>query len=170
MLRLVALLAFAFAVPAAAPAAPPDPLVGTWRYGDGTVQVVRHANGSFTGTVRSTVRFAACPHLRGEAMWRLWGGEGSYSGRQLSFGPRPGCGWRVPLAASIRVHRTVLELRVARREAIRPGACGALTDCFRLVRVGPPPAPTPAPVAEPPRRRQDRRALAARPPAAPSVH
>lgn len=137
-----AVLAFA---PAAAPSATGDPLVGLWRYGDGTVHVVRHANGSFTGTVGAPLRFAACPHPAGEAMWRLWGKDGSYSGRQLSFGVRPGCGLRVPLAASIRVGSRALELRVARRQGIRPGPCGSLTDCFRLTRVGAPPAASPAP-------------------------
>lgn len=141
-----AVLAFA---PAAAPSATGDPLVGLWRYGDGTVRVVRHANGSFTGTVGAPLRFAACPHPADEAMWRLWGKEGRYSGRQLSFGARPGCGLRVPLAASIRVGGRALELRVARRQGLQPGACGAFTDCYRLTRVGKAPAPAP-PASEPP--------------------
>ena len=154
MKRLLALLVLLAALPVAvaatgAPAPAAHPLVGTWRYGDGSVRVVRHANGSYTGTVRSTLRFAACGHPAGERMWTLWGGNGSYSGRQLSFGPRPGCSLRVPLAASIRVSGRALELRVARRQGIRPGACGGLTDCFRLTRVGP--APRPAAPPAPPR-------------------
>ena len=149
MKRLLALAAAVLAVaPAAAPSATGDPLVGLWRYGDGTVRVVRQANGSFTGTVGASLRFAACPHPAGEAMWRLWGKDGRYSGRQLSFGARPGCGLRVPLAASIRVS-SALELRVARRQGLQPGACGGLTDCFRLTRIGKSPAPAP-PAAEPP--------------------
>lgn len=152
MKRLLGLAALVLAsAPAvAAPTATADSLVGTWRYGDGTVRVVRHANGSFTGTVTASLRFAACPHPAGEAMWRLWGGEGRYSGRQLSFGPRPGCGLRVPLAASIRLRdgRT-LELRVVRRQGLQPGPCGGVTDCFRLTRVGPAPAPASPPPAAP---------------------
>jgi hypothetical protein len=97
---VLAALVLATAPAAAAPTPPGDPLVGLWRYGDGTVRVVRHANGSFTGTVTAQLRFAACPHPAGEAMWRLWGANGRYSGRQLSFGARPGCGLRVPLAAA----------------------------------------------------------------------
>jgi hypothetical protein len=145
--RLLALAALLLAaLPGAAGSAGTDPLVGTWRFGDGSIRVVRHANGSFTGTVLSPLRFAACPHPGGEAMWRLFGEDGHYSGRHLSFGPRAGCSLRVHLAASIRVSGRSLELRVARREGIRPGACGALTDCFRLTRVGaaPPRAPEPA--------------------------
>ena len=153
MKRLLALAAvlLATAPAAATPTASGDPLVGLWRYGDGTVRVVRHANGSFTGTVGAPLRFAACPHHAGEAMWRLWGANGRYSGRQLSFGARPGCGLRVPLAASVRVDGRALELRVARRQGVRPGACGALTDCFALRRVGPlprPAAPAPAPTPQ----------------------
>ena len=144
MKRLLALAATVLALaPAAAPSATGEPLVGLWRYGDGTVRVVRHANGSFTGTVGAPVRFAACPHPAGEAMWRLWGTDGRYSGRQLSFGPRAGCGLRVPLAASIRVGDRALELRVARRQGARPGPCGAFTDCFRLTRVGQSPEAAP---------------------------
>lgn len=152
MKRLLALAAvlLATAPAAATPTASGDPLVGLWRYGDGTVRVVRHANGSFTGTVGAPLRFAACPHHAGEAMWRLWGANGRYSGRQLSFGARPGCGLRVPVAASVRVDGRALELRVARRQGVQPGACGALTDCFELRRVGPLPRPaTPAPAPAP---------------------
>lgn len=150
MKRLLALTAAVLAfAPAAAPSATSDPLVGSWRYGDGTVRVVRHANGSFTGTVTSSLRFAACPHPAGEPMWRLWGKEGRYSGRQLSFGPWAGCGLRVPLAASVRVDGRVLELRVARRQGLRPGACGASTDCFRLSRIGAAPAPGAPAAADP---------------------
>lgn len=149
MKRLLALAALLLAtLPGAAGSAGTDPLIGTWRYGDGTVRVVRHANGSFTGTVVASLRFAACPHPGGEAMWRLFGSDGRYSGRQLSFGPRPGCGLRLHLAASVRLSGRSLELRVARREGIAPGACGALTDCFRLTRVGAlPPSAEPPPSA-----------------------
>ena len=149
-LALAAVL-LAIAPVASAPTAPGDPLVGLWRYGDGTVRVVRHANGSFTGTVGAPLRFAACSHPAGEAMWRLWGSDGRYSGRQLSFGAQPGCGLRVPLAASVRVDGRSLELRVARRQGIRPGPCGSLTDCFRLTRVGAEPTTAPPPAPAPPR-------------------
>lgn len=144
---VVAGLAFA---PAATPSVAGDPLVGLWRYNDGTVRVVRHANGSFTGTVGVPLRFAACPHRAGEAMWRFWGRDGRYSGRQLSFGARPGCGLRVPLSASVRVDGRVLELRVVRRQGLQPAACGILTDCFRLTRVGAAPAPAAPPAQDPP--------------------
>lgn len=150
MKRLLALavLLLVSAPAAAISTANPEPLVGTWRYGDGMVRVVQHANGSFTGVVRAPLRFVACPHRSGETMWRLWGANGRYSGRQLSFGARPGCGLRVPLAASVRVDGRALELRVARRQNVQPGACGALTDCFRLTRVGPVAQPA-APKREP---------------------
>lgn len=147
---MLAAALLASAPASATPSATGDPLVGQWRYGDGTVRVVRHGNGSFTGTVVAPLRFAACTHPAGEPMWRLWGGNGRYSGRQLSFGARPGCGLRLPLAASIRVDGRALELRVARRQGVSPGACGGLTDCFRLTRIGPAPAAPAAPPAEDP--------------------
>lgn len=62
---------------------------------------------------------------------------------------RRSTGLRVPLAASVRVDGRTLELRVARREGLRPGPCGGLTDCFRLIRVGPAPAPAPPPAPAP---------------------
>lgn len=140
MRRLLVVALAALAVAPVAHAA--DPLVGRWRLGDGEVRVT-FANGSYTGVVTESIRFAACTHRAGETMWRLWGGGGRYSGRHLSFGPRPGCGWRLWLRVSLALgDDDRLRIRVARREGLLPNACGLLTDCFSLQRRGArPPSP-----------------------------
>lgn len=138
------LLAAAVIVPSAHAA---DPIEGAWGFRGGVV-VVRADRGAFTGIVRRDMRFAVCPHRRGERMWRIFKGTG-YSGRHLSFDDRiPGCsvGDRVFLPASFKVTKTTLHMRVARLTGTRPGACGATTVCFTLRRLSPPPpAPPPTP-------------------------
>lgn len=160
MRRVLALVAVLVAGTAAAGSAAPrtDPLVGTWRYGDGLVRVERGGDGAYTGTVVRSIRFLACAHLAGERMWRLFGEEGHYSGTQLSFGPRAGCGLRVRVPVSLRIEERTLAVRASRREFVRPGACGAGTDCFRLERVGsltPPLPPGPTAATPPPTRGLD---------------
>lgn len=122
-----------------AAAEPADPIVGTWRFGSGTVQVVERGSG-FVGRVVTPIRLAVCPHAAGELMWRLESrGSNYYRGTHRSFDDgKPGCGDRVQLAASwslVTPNRIVL--RVAELTGHSPGACGSFeTLCFTLTRSG----------------------------------
>lgn len=116
-----------------------DPIVGTWRFGAGTVQVSQRGN-ALVGRVVAPMRLAVCPHGSGESMWRLAAsGRNYYRGTHLSFDDRfPGCGDRVKLAASWSLlPGGRLVLRVAELTGHSPGACGSFeTLCFTLTRAG----------------------------------
>ena len=68
-------------------------------------------------------------------MWTISRDARGYSGRHLSFAPVPGCERRVSLNAVWQLSGDRLEVRIARFEGRRPGACGAGTVCFKLARV-----------------------------------
>lgn len=138
-LVLAAAVAVGVVFVGSAGAGPPDPIVGSWRFGGGVVQVIQRG-GSFTGVVVSSTTFAVCPHRAGERMWKLAPrGRNYYRGAHLSFDDgEPGCGDRVSLAASWSLlPGDRLVLRVAELTGHAPGRCGSFeTLCFTLHRVG----------------------------------
>lgn len=131
---LVAALGPAGAAPA------PDPIVGTWALGGGTV-VVTGSGERFRGVVREPLVLHQCPHGPGELMWTIVRTKTGYAGRHRSFGARPGCGLRVWLSANWRLSGRTLQVSVARFEGRWPRACGSSTVCFRFGRVGAAPGP-----------------------------
>lgn len=140
-MRLVLAAAVAAGVVLVGPATagPSDPIVGSWRFGDGVVRVAQRGD-SLVGVVVSSTTFAVCPHRAGERMWKLESrGRNYYRGAHLSFDDgEPGCGDRVSLAASWSLlPGDRLVLRVAELTGHSPGRCGSFeTLCFTLHRVG----------------------------------
>ena len=80
----MAALVLALQAPAALGAAA-DQIEGVWLYGGGAVQVSRTGPDSFVGTVVAATKFTDCVHPRGQRMWEIRGGDGTYSGTHVGW-------------------------------------------------------------------------------------
>lgn len=68
-----------------------DPIVGSWNFGGGVVQVTSSGTG-FTGTIVKATQFSDCVHPVGEVIWRITPSGTSYTGTHAWFAsPAPEC-------------------------------------------------------------------------------
>jgi hypothetical protein len=131
---VLASLAVAVFLVAPAAFAAADPIEGTWSISGGAVRVTATGASTFVGVVTAPTTLAVCVHQTGQAMWDIHGGNGSYAGTHVGFTsdcqPDPGqvSSWTVAEESGMYTMRFCATVE-------------STTNCYRLERLKPPPAP-----------------------------